>query len=72
VRHKNGKYLCGGLWKRSGGEEAAGLMESLGNNHGLVDGMSGLPSGRSTSFLCRKDFYIEVEALGQMAGMLLG
>jgi len=42
-------------------EEAAALMESLGNNHGLLDGNSGSPSLPPTSFSGATDFILMSE-----------
>lgn len=44
-------------------EEAAALMESLGNNHGFRDGNKRIAFTASDVFLRRNGFYIEVEAL---------
>lgn len=44
-------------------EEAAALMESLGNNHGFIDGNKRIAFTASDVFLRRNGFYIEVEAL---------
>jgi death-on-curing protein len=44
-------------------EEAAALMESLGNNHGFIDGNKRVAFTASDVFLRRNGFYIEVEAL---------
>jgi death-on-curing protein len=43
-------------------EEAAALMESLGNNHGFLDGNKRIAFTASDVFLRRNGFYIEVEA----------
>ena len=43
-------------------EEAAALMESLGNNHGFLDGYKRIAFTATDVFLRRNDFYIEVEA----------
>ena len=45
-------------------EEAAALMESLGNNHGFIDGNKRIAFTAADVFLRRNGFYIEVEALG--------
>jgi death-on-curing protein len=42
-------------------EEAAALMESLGNNHGLLDGNKRIAFTAADVFLRRNGFYIEVE-----------
>jgi death on curing protein len=44
-------------------EEAAALMESLGNNHGFIDGNKRIAFTAADVFLRRNGFYIEVEAL---------
>lgn len=44
-------------------EEAAALMESLGNNHGFRDGNKRIAFTATDVFLRRNGFYIEVEAL---------
>jgi death on curing protein len=44
-------------------EEAAALMESLGNNHGFVDGNKRIAFTAADVFLRRNGSYIEVEAL---------
>src|SRR5436853_6980781 len=44
-------------------EEAAALMESLGNNHGFVDGNKRIAFTAADVFLRRNGFYMEVEAL---------
>lgn len=44
-------------------EEAAALMESLGNNHGFLDGNKRIAFIAADVFLRRNGFYIEVEAL---------
>jgi death-on-curing protein len=44
-------------------EEAAALMESLGNNHGFLDGNKRIAFTATDVFLRRNGFYIEVEAL---------
>jgi death on curing protein len=41
-------------------EEAAALMESLGNNHGFVDGNNRTAFTAADVFLRRNGFYIEV------------
>jgi death-on-curing protein len=43
-------------------EEAAALMESLGNNHGFLDGDERIAFTAADVFLRRNGFYIEVEA----------
>jgi death-on-curing protein len=43
-------------------EEAAALMESLGNNHGFLDGKKRIAFTAADVFLRRNGFYIEVEA----------
>ncbi len=43
-------------------EEAAALMESLGNNHGFLDGNKRVAFTAADVFLRRNGFYIEVEA----------
>jgi death-on-curing protein len=42
-------------------EEAAALMESLGNNHGFLDGNKRIAFTATDVFLRRNGFYIEVE-----------
>jgi death-on-curing protein len=42
-------------------EEAAALMESLGNNHGFLDGNKRIAFAATDVFLRRNGFYIEVE-----------
>jgi death on curing protein len=42
-------------------EEAAALMESLGNNHGFPDGNKRIAFTATDVFLRRNGFYIEVE-----------
>ena len=44
-------------------EEAAALMESLGNNHGFLDGNKRIAFTATDVFLRRNGFYIEVDAL---------
>lgn len=44
-------------------EEAAALMESLGNNHGFVDGNKRIAFTATDVFLRRNGFCIEVEGL---------
>ena len=44
-------------------EEAAALMESLGNNHGFLDGNKRIAFTATDVFLRRNGSYIEVEAL---------
>jgi len=46
----------------SHGEEAAALMESLGNNHGFLDGNKRIAFTAADVFLRRDGFYIEVDA----------
>lgn len=43
-------------------EEAAALMESLGNNHGFLDGNKRIAFAAADIFLRRNGFYIKVEA----------
>jgi death-on-curing protein len=43
-------------------EEAAALMESLGNNHGFLDGNKRIAFTAADVFLRRNGFHIEVEA----------
>jgi death on curing protein len=43
-------------------EEAAALMESLGNNHGFIDGNERIAFAATDVFLRRNGFYIEVGA----------
>src|SRR2546423_7712781 len=43
-------------------EEAAAMMESLGNNHGFLDGNKRIAFTAPDVFLRRNGFYIEVEA----------
>src|SRR6202451_1127779 len=43
-------------------EEAAALMESLGNNHGFLGGNKRIAFTATDVFLRRNGFYIEVEA----------
>jgi death on curing protein len=43
-------------------EEAAALMESLGNNHGFLDGNKRIAFTAADVFLRRNAFYIEVDA----------
>jgi death-on-curing protein len=45
-------------------EEAAALMESLGNNHGFIDGNKRIAFAATDVFLRRNGFCIEVEAAG--------
>jgi death-on-curing protein len=45
-------------------EEAAALMESLGNNHGFLDGSKRIAFSAADVFLRRNGFYIEVDATG--------
>ena len=42
-------------------EEAAALMESLGNNHGFLDGNKRIAFTAADVFLRRNGYYIEVE-----------
>jgi death on curing protein len=44
-------------------EEAAALMESLGMNHGFLDGNKRIAFTATDVFLRRNGFYIEVEAV---------
>jgi death on curing protein len=44
-------------------EEAAALMESLGNNHGFVDGNKRIAFTATDVFLRRNGFYIDVDGL---------
>jgi death-on-curing protein len=44
-------------------EEAAALMESLGNNHGFLEGNKRIAFTATDVFLRRNGFYIEVEGL---------
>ena len=44
-------------------EEAAALMESLGNNHGFLDGNKRIAFAAADVFLRRNGFYIEVDAV---------
>jgi death-on-curing protein len=44
-------------------EEAAALMESLGKNHGFLDGNKRIAFTATDVFLRRNDFYIKVKAL---------
>ena len=43
-------------------EEAAALMESLGMNHGLIDGNKRIAFTAADVFLRRNGFYLEVSA----------
>src|ERR1700731_1456149 len=43
-------------------EEAAALMESLGNNHGFLDGNKRIALTAADVFLRRNGFYIKVES----------
>jgi death on curing protein len=43
-------------------EEAAALMESLGNNHGFLDGNKRIAFAATDVFLRRNGFYLEVDA----------
>ena len=44
-------------------EEVAALMESLGNNHGFIDGNKRIAFTAADVFLRRNGFYIEVTAV---------
>jgi death-on-curing protein len=44
-------------------EEASALMESLGNNHGFMDGNKRIAFTAADVFLRRNGFYIEVDGL---------
>src|SRR5216683_4795425 len=44
-------------------EEAAALMESLGNNHGFIDGNKRVAFTAADVFLRRNGFYLEVEGI---------
>jgi death on curing protein len=44
-------------------EEAAALMESLGNNHGFLDGNKRIAFTAADVFLRRNGFYIEIEGV---------
>jgi death-on-curing protein len=44
-------------------EEAAGFMESLGNNHGFIDGNKRIAFTAADVFLRRNGFYLEVEGI---------
>ena len=44
-------------------EEAAALMESLGNNHGFIDGNKRIAFTAADVFLRRHGFYLEVEGI---------
>jgi death-on-curing protein len=44
-------------------EEAAALMESLGNNHGFIDGNKRIAFTAADVFLRRNGFYLEVEGI---------
>jgi len=44
-------------------EEAAGLMESLGNSHGFLDGNKRIAFTAADVFLRRNGFYIDVEGI---------
>ena len=48
-------------------EEAAALMESLGNNHGFLDGDKRIAFTATDVILRRNGFYIEVEGLDGQA-----
>ena len=43
-------------------EEAAALMESLGNNHGFIDGNKRIAFTAADVFLRRNGFFLEVDA----------
>lgn len=43
-------------------EEAAALMESLGNNHGFIDGNKRIAFAAADVFLRRNGFFIDVKA----------
>ena len=43
-------------------EEAAALMESLGNNHGFLDGNKRIAFTATDVFLRRNGFYIKIDA----------
>jgi death-on-curing protein len=43
-------------------EEASALMESLGNNHGFLDGNKRIAFTAADVFLRRNQFYIDVQA----------
>ena len=66
VRHKNAVEAA--VFRPQTGyynsleEEAAALMESLGNNHGFLDGNKRIAFTAADVFLRRNGFYIEVEA----------
>jgi death-on-curing protein len=44
-------------------EEAAALMESLGNNHGFIDGNKRIAFTANDVFLRRNGLYLEVEGI---------
>ena len=44
-------------------EEAAAFMESLGNNHGFIDGNKRIAFTATDVFLRRNGFYLEVEGI---------
>src|ERR1700744_4680 len=44
-------------------EEAAALMESLGNNHGFIDGNTRIAFTAVDAFLRHNGFYLEVEGV---------
>jgi death-on-curing protein len=44
-------------------EQAAALMESLGNNHGFIDGNKRIAFTAADVFLRRNEFYLEVEGI---------
>jgi len=44
-------------------EEAAALMESLGNNHGFIDGNKRIAFTAADVFLRRNGFYLEVDGI---------
>ncbi|MFY9979951.1 MAG: hypothetical protein WAK22_17115, partial [Candidatus Sulfotelmatobacter sp.] len=43
-------------------EESAALMESLGNNHGFLDGIKRIAFTAADVFLNRNGFFLDVEA----------
>lgn len=44
-------------------EEAAAFMESLGNNHGFIDGNNRIAFTAADVFLRRNGFYLDVEGI---------
>jgi len=48
-------------------EEAAALMESLGNNHGFIDGNKRIAFTATDVFLRRNGFYLEVNSVASYA-----